>query len=261
MGHEAHEAKAGSSAEASVKAATGLIVATVGTFNPVAGMALGALKEFADTPILQLIERERARREERAARALQAGSEESQQSLDRLVQTIETSPELLALMSETVQAAMETPLTEKIVALGRCLGRGVRDEASVDAERLRVRGLAGIESPEVKLLEVLAKETHPTPEGWYQERFPGWRRPEILTELPGFANVLDASIARLAAEGIITDDGAGRLAMTDDDPREMWILTNFGRDCLSLLRAVSPGTSLSSSSPNEPPEAVTPTSD
>ncbi|MER8042549.1 hypothetical protein [Streptomyces sp. NPDC094032] len=254
MGHEAQEMKAGSSAEAGVKAITGVIVAAVGAFNPVVGMGLGALKEFADTPIVRLIERERARREERAARALQASSEESQRSLDRLAQTIETSPDLLALMSETVQAAMETPLTEKIVALGRCLGRGVRDEASVDAERLRVRGLAGIESPEVKLLEVLAKETHPTPEGWYQERFPGWRRPEILDELPGFTNVLDASIARLAAEGIITDDGIGRLPTKGGDPREMWILTTFGRDCLSLLRAVSPGTPLPSSSPDEPPQ-------
>ncbi|MEU8753439.1 hypothetical protein AB0C88_23440 [Streptomyces chartreusis] len=241
MGHEGSEKKAGSAAEAGVKASTGVIVATVGMFNPVAGMALGALKEYVDAPILQLIERERARREERAARALQAGSEEAQRSLDRLVQTIETSPDLLALMSETVQAAMETPLTEKIIALGRCLGRGVRDEASVDAERLRVRGLAGIEAPEVKLLEVLAKETHPTPEGWYQERFPGWRHPELLTELPGFVKVLDASIARLAAEGIVRDDGLGRVAMSDDDPREMWVLTAFGSDCLSLLRAVSAG--------------------
>ncbi|MFF5469951.1 hypothetical protein [Streptomyces achromogenes] len=239
MGHEAHESKTGSAVEAGVKAATGVIVATVSMFNPVAGLAVGALKEYVDAPVLGLIERERARREERAVRALQAGSEEAQQSLNRLVQTIETSPDLLALMSEIVQAAMETPLAEKIVALGRCLGRGVRDEASVDAERLRVRGLAGLEAPEVKLLGVLAKETHLTPEGWYQERFPGWRHSEILTELPGFAKVLDASLARLAAEGIIKDDGINRVPLSEDDPTEMWILTDFGRDCLSLLRAVS----------------------
>jgi hypothetical protein len=81
MGHEASAAKAGLSAEAGVKASTGVIVATVGMFNPVAGVALGALKEYVDAPILQLIERERARREERAARALRAGSEEAQRSL------------------------------------------------------------------------------------------------------------------------------------------------------------------------------------
>ncbi|MEV1006934.1 hypothetical protein [Streptomyces sp. NPDC049881] len=240
MGQDANEERAGSSAEAGVKATTGVIVASVAMFNPIAGVALGALKEYVDAPIMQLIERERARREERAARALQAGSEEAERSLDRLVQTIESSPDLLALMSETVQAAMETPLVEKIVALGRCLGRGVRDEATVDAERLRVRGLAGIESPEVKLLEVLSQETHPTPEGWFQERWPGWRRPELLMELPGFAKVLDASIARLTAEGIVMDDGIGRLPQNDDDPLEMWVLTDFGIDCLSLLRAVSP---------------------
>ncbi|WP_143172498.1 hypothetical protein [Actinacidiphila paucisporea] len=238
MGREPDE-DSRSSVEASVKATTGVIVAAVGTYNPVAGMALGALKEYVDAPILRLIEAERARRAERAEHALQAGSEEAQQSLDRLVQTIETSPDLLALMAETVQAAMETPLTSKIIALGRCLGRGVRDETRVDAERLRVRGLAGIEAPEVKLLEVLDKETYPTPEGWIQGRWPGWRRPEILIELPGFENVLDASIARLTAEGIARDDGIGRFGGGEHDAREMWILTDFGRDCLSLLLAVS----------------------
>ncbi|MFE9905359.1 hypothetical protein [Streptomyces achromogenes] len=238
MGREPNE-ETGSSVEAGVKATTGLIVAAVGTYNPVAGMALGALKEYVDAPVVRLIEEERARRAERAERALQSGAEEAQQPLDRLVQTIETSPELLALMAETVQAAMQTPLPDKITALGRCLGRGVRDEAMVDAERLRVRGLAGIEAPEVKLLEVLNKETYPTPEGWTQDRWPGWRRPEILIELPGFAKVLDASIARLTAEGIVKDEGIGRFGGDDHNAREMWILTDFGRDCLSLLLAVS----------------------
>ncbi|MFC9477893.1 hypothetical protein [Streptomyces griseus] len=239
MSDDANRSKNGASVEATVKAATGAIVAAAGAFNPVAGMALGAAKEYIDTPILRLIEAERARRTSRAQQALQVGSREANQSLDRLVHTIETSPDLLALMSETVQAAMATPLEEKIVALGKCLGRGVRDEATVDAERLRVRGLAGIEAPEVKLVEVLAEDTHSMPEGGVQERWPGWRRPEILAELPGFALVLDASIARLTAEGIVKDDGVGRFGGGGED-REMWVLTDFGKSCLSLLQAVVP---------------------
>ncbi|MEU4953924.1 hypothetical protein [Streptomyces lavendulae] len=240
MGHEASEARTGSSAESGVKAATGAVVAVVGAVNPIAGIALGALKEFVDAPLLRLIEMDRARRAERGRQALAASSQEAGQSLDRIVQTIETSSDLLTLMSETVQSAMATPLDEKIIALGRCLGRGVRDETKVDAERLRVRGLASIEPPEVKLLEVISRETYPAPAGWAQERLPGWRRPEILNELPGFGTALDASIARLTAEGLVLDDGIGRLPGDDaPDAREMWVLTDFGRDCFSLLRAVS----------------------
>lgn len=237
-GDEGDEVRKRSLEETGVKAATGVVVATVGIVHPVAGLAAGALKEFADPRIVQLFDGLRARRDQRLLRALQAGSQEAREPLDRFVQTIEASPELLALMAETVQAAMDTPLAPKIIALGRCLGRGARDQAMVDAERLRVRGLAGIEAPEVKLLEVLAEQTHLTPEGWYPERWPGWRRPELLVELPGFAGVLDASIARLTAEGLVSDDGVGRLPKNDDDPLEMWVLTDFGRDCLSLLQAV-----------------------
>ncbi|MFE5595706.1 hypothetical protein [Streptomyces sp. NPDC056549] len=241
MSRESRETKPGSLTEAGVKATTGVIVATVSAFSPVAGLVAGAAKEYADAPIVRLMEGVRRRREDRAVQALEAASEEARQPLNRLVHTIETSPELLALMSETVQAAMETPLTEKITALGRCLGRGVRDETRVDAERLRVRGLAGIEEPEVKLLEVLARENHVAPEGAFEQRWPGWRRPEILTELPGFVGVLDASIARLTREGVIKDDGIVRVFEADHDGApETWILTDFGRDCLSLLWAASP---------------------
>ncbi|MFI8516789.1 hypothetical protein ACIGEZ_02985 [Streptomyces sp. NPDC085481] len=239
MSREPREAKPGSLTEAGVKATTGVLVATIAAFSPVAGLAAGVAKEYADAPILRLMESVRRRREERAVQALEAGSEEAQQPLDRLVHTIETSPELLALMSETVQAAMETPLAGKIIALGRCLGRGVRDETRVDAERLRVRGLAGIEEPEVKLLEVFARENYVAPEGAFEQRWPGWRRPEILTELPGFVDVLDASIARLIREGIVKDDGIVRVFDADEGAPETWILTDFGRDCLSLLRAAS----------------------
>ncbi len=242
VSREARQPRSGPSDESAVKAITGVITAAAGAYNPILGMAIGAAKEYVDAPILRLIENERARRSERALQALEAGVEEANRSLDRLVHSIETSPELLALMSETVKAAMETPLQEKITALGRCLGRGVRDEATVDAERLRVRGLAGIEAPEVKLLEVLAGETRTMPEGGVQDRWPGWRRPEILQELPGFSGALDASIARLTAEGIIRDDGLGRIPH-DDGFVEMWVVTEFGTDCLSLLRAVSSGPS------------------
>ncbi|WP_159042619.1 hypothetical protein [Streptomyces curacoi] len=228
-----------SSSETSVKAATGALVGAVGAADPVAGVAAGVAKEFIDPYLVRAFDKVRAIREQRALSALSAGSDEAGVSLDRMVHTIETSPELLTLMSETVQAAMQTPLEEKIIALGRCLGRGVRDETMVDAEFIYVRGLAEIEATEVKVMQVLDQPTGLTPEGYAEAHWPGWRRPEILSELPGFGAVLDASIARLTSAGMVKDDGIGRLPPDDGSDTEMWILTDFGKKCLSLLRAVT----------------------
>ncbi|MER7622756.1 hypothetical protein [Streptomyces sp. NPDC126503] len=225
------------SSEVVVHAATSTVAGVAGALNPVAGIAAAAVKEFADPHLVRLFERVRQDRGERSARVLATGADEANVSLDRLVHTVESSPDLMALMAEAVQAAANTPLEAKIIALGRCLGRGVRDDTRVDAERLRVRGLAGIESPEVKLMELLDTETLPVRE--HGGRWPGWRRPEILDSLPGFASSLDASIARLTAEGLVRDDGIGRYP-GEDGYREMWILTSFGQDCLALLRAVAP---------------------
>ncbi|MFC9632091.1 hypothetical protein ACFTY8_23100 [Streptomyces mirabilis] len=229
-----------SASETSIKAVTGALVGAVGAVNPIAGIAVGVAKEFADPYVVRAFDKIRSVREQRAINALSVGSNEAELPLDRMVHTIETNPELLNLMSETVQAAMQTPLASKIVALGKCLGRGVRDETTVDAEFIYVRGLAEIEAPEVKVMEVLDQPTKPAPQDYAQPSWPGWRRPEILDDLPGFTATLDASLARLTAAGMIKDDGIGRLPPDEDSEKEMWILTDFGKRCLSLLRAVSP---------------------
>ncbi|MFG1811753.1 hypothetical protein [Streptomyces sp. NPDC049040] len=238
-------------AEVALRATTsaGALVAGA-AFGLEAGSAALAGKEALDVAGARLIGQILRYREERAARVLSVGAATADLELDRFVSSIESSARLLAFMAESVEAAMDTPLETKIRALGGCLGRGVRDEAKVDEERLRVRGLARIDEPEVKLMEVLARQTGlipppEVPEG-EEHRWPGWRRPEILSELPGFAAVLDASIARLVSEGLVLDDGIGRLA-AEDGFRQMWILTDFGRDCLQLLRAVGP-----QGQPNEP---------
>jgi hypothetical protein len=228
--------------EIAIRATTSVAAGVAGMIDPAVGLAALALKEVLDPTAVRLISVIRSHREERAVRVLSAGSAESQLSVDRFSNAIENSPALLALMAESVQAAMDTPLESKILALGRCLGRGVKDEARVDEERLRVRGLSRIDEPEVKLMELLNQQTRlATTEEIVGDdsgkRWPGWRRPEILDELPGFASVLDASIARLTAEGLVRDDGIGRLAASDGF-REMWVVTDFGKECLRLLREV-----------------------
>jgi hypothetical protein len=237
------ESKGRQAAELAVRLSTGAGAAAVGgaVAGPV-GAVLGAVAQEAVNEAAQrLIRLIIKRREERAAQVMAVGAEVSNASMDRFSETIESSPELLALLAETVQAAMETSLEAKIYALGRCLANGVQDDTTVDAERLRVRGLARIEAQEAKLMALL-NEAIPLrladPERGIPEnaRWLGWPRVEILGHLPGFTSVLDASIALLVAEGLAIDAGVG--AYGGGGPgREQWILTDFGKDCLRLLQS------------------------
>ncbi|MCX5130872.1 hypothetical protein OOK06_02010 [Streptomyces sp. NBC_00340] len=233
-------------AEWAVRLSAGAGAAVVGgvVAGPV-GAALGAVAQEAVNEAAQrLIKVIIKRREERAAQVMAVGAEVSNVSIDRFSETVESSPELLALLAETVQAAMETPLEAKIYALGRCLAGGVQDDTRVDAERLRVRGLARIETQEVKLMAVLNEEAplRPAdPERGIPEngRWLGWPRTAILEQLPGLTGVLDASIALLVAEGLAIDAGVGTFG-GGGPGREQWILTDFGKDCLQLLQDVAP---------------------
>ncbi|MFF0087362.1 hypothetical protein ACFYR1_48130 [Streptomyces canus] len=188
-------------AEVVLKTATSAGAVAGGMAGGPPGALVGvAAKEMLDAAGSRLIEKIWERRQERATQVMAVGAGQSNVSIDRFSQTIESSPELLALLSETVQAAMESPLEAKIHALGGCLGRGVRDGTRVDAERLRVRGLARIDSPEVELMGLLDEEPGFIPaaernEGTEPKRWRGWRRTEILEELPVSAYGLLSPIA------------------------------------------------------------------
>lgn len=217
-----------------LRVATGLAAAAAGVHSPVGALVGAAGKEVVDA-LFGTITRHR----ERAIRLIEISVQESGAAVDRFAETMEDSPELLALLAATVQAAMETPLEEKVYALGGCLGRAVADEAKVDAEMLRVRGLARIDNAEVKLMALLSEVPGWIPkehgEAGEPRRWRGWRREDILQRLPGFAGVLDASLARLIAEGLALNAGRGTWANAEG--HEQWALTDFGLDCLRLLEA------------------------
>ncbi|MGW1785758.1 hypothetical protein ACWCQQ_42780 [Streptomyces sp. NPDC002143] len=197
---------------------------------------MGALlQETLNEAAARLIKAIVQRREEQAAQVIAVGAATCGTDLDRFSHTIEDSPELLALLSETVQAAMQTSLEDKVVALGRCLANGVEDDTRIDAERLRVRGLARIETQEAKIMAVLGQLQNP--DG--RSPWAGWNRAEILARLPGYIDVLDASMALLVAEGLAIDAGVGGYG-GGGPGREQWNLTDFGRNCLRLLQAVTP---------------------
>ncbi|WP_405930337.1 hypothetical protein [Streptomyces sp. NBC_00827] len=232
------ESKGQKAADISARTASAGAAVVIGSLvaGPVGGLAGVAVQAALDEVAPRLIGAIFRRREERAAQVIAVGAASTGTGIDRFSETIENSPALLALLSETVQAAMDTPLEAKIYALGLCLAHGVEDDTRVDAERLRVRGLARIETQEAKLMAVLYQPLPPAPSGTEPRR--GWNRADIVEDLPGYADVLDASMALLVAEGLAAENGA---AYGGGGPgQENWILTNFGRDVLQLLQAVTP---------------------
>jgi len=214
---------------AAAGASLGLAVA--GPLGAIGGALLQEALSQAGPRLMDAVNR---RRSQAAAQVIAVGADTAGMGLDTFSDTIESSAELLALLAETVQAAMETPLEAKIYALGVCLGTGVEDDTRVDAARLRVRGLARIEPQEAKLMALLDQ---PNPNG--RDPWLGWNRAEILERLPGLSEALDACIALLVAEGLATDRGLG--AWGGGGPgKEQWILTAFGTECLRLLQALTP---------------------
>ncbi len=111
-----------------LRVVTGLAAAAAGAGGPVGALVGAGGKEVVDA----LFETINRRRRERASRVIEISAQASGAAVDRFSETIEGSPALLALLAATVQAAMETPLEEKVYALGGCLGRAAADEAKVD---------------------------------------------------------------------------------------------------------------------------------
>ncbi|MFF8440614.1 hypothetical protein ACF07U_06995 [Streptomyces californicus] len=222
-----------------VAATTSALIGAVAAHYPILAIPVAVAKDFADPVVEQMLDRIGMLRQGRAQTAIRAAASEANISVSRLTSIIEESPELLTLMAQVVQAAAETPLDEKIVALGRSLGRGVSDQAAVDAEFVKVRGLSAIETFEVKLLEILGtgepgRVTEEAAEGEQRDNLPGWKRQDIIAQHPGFEKVLDALISRLTAQGMVYD----RSYQTFGGGGERWALTPFGEECLSLLAVV-----------------------
>ena len=202
--------------------------------GPLGAVGGALLQEAINEYVPRLIKALNRRRSQAAAEVVAVGAHTAGMDLDRFSDAIESSPELLSLLAETVQAAMETPLAAKIYALGVCLGAGVGDGTQVDTARLRVRGLARIEPQEAKLMALLDQ---PNPNG--RDPRLGWNRDEILGHIPGLAEALDACMALLVAEGLAADAGVGGFG-GGGPGREQWNLTAFGRECLQLLQALTP---------------------
>jgi hypothetical protein len=219
-----------------VSAEAGVVTATL------AGMVIagppGALVGGTAAAVVQLVTKEAmARRFGRASEAVEVAADEAGLTAEELLRQILADENLLELAARVVAAAAETTSHAKIRAVGKALGRGVRDDAMIDQERFMVDSLAGLDVPHFRVLEQVYEDD----EGYGTPRSPdgtprayGWTLQALAQHLPGLAPVLRPLLGVLRSRNLVENTAVGTL---DSRPgvTDRWVLTEFGRDVINWL--------------------------
>jgi hypothetical protein len=198
----------------------------------------GALLGAGAGAVVQHVTKEAmARRFGRATEAVEIAANEAGLTAEELLQQILADESLLELAARVVAAAAETTSHAKIRAVGKALGRGVRDDAMIDQERFIVNSLAGLDVPHFRVLEQIYDDY----EGYGSPRRSdgtpgayGWTNEALAQHLPGLAPVLTPLLGVLNSRGLIVNTAVGTL---DSRPgvTDRWILTEYGRDVVHWL--------------------------
>ncbi len=149
-------------------------------------------------------------RRRRAGRALRHASEFSGLSMDELTAAIMASPARADLTMLTIDAAVQTRLDEKIQALGRAIAAGAiaTDEAVIDAEQFIVKALAQIETPHIRVLQIVARprSTNQGKPGGHRKSYITWGADDIALEYPQAGVLAETICAELASVGALNPD-------------------------------------------------------
>lgn len=155
------------------------------------------------------------------------------------------------LLATALQAAADSVLEEKIVALGKVLADGLRgDDALVDTTTMLASAFGDLERQHIRVLDYLAGEASPqglpVPPG-----LPGAPGAvaliEFLEEHPGYRTSISAIVATLERHGIIRTEGEPlnekRLVWSNNHVGSLQLLhpyriTPFGYELLGRLREV-----------------------
>jgi hypothetical protein len=147
----------------------------------------------------------------------------------QLEAAVDRDARTLALGGDVTRASFESLYAPKLIALGRCLARGITDESQLGAEWVVARALARIEEPHVL---VLGEVDRLTASG---ESPAGVKA--ISVALPALADVMPALTAVLVREGCIVTAG-GRLGELSLSMRpDVFEISDFGAGILGRLRA------------------------
>ena len=151
-----------------------------------------------------------------------------------------------SLLATALQAAADSVLEEKIVALGKVLADGLRgDDALVDTTTLLASAFGDIEAPHIRVLDFLAGDVTPVvPVGPPR----AVSLVDFLEANPGYRISISAIVATLERHGIIRTEGeplknlawrAGHMHSTQLPHR--YRVMPFGHDLLERLREAIDG--------------------
>lgn len=178
----------------------------------VIGGPAGALMGAAVAPSTLLVlesfgERFSARRRASAALVLDMASEEMGGSVDDFL-TATDDPRRELVAATAVLAGGNTADRNKIVVLGRLLGRALSDPdaARLDEHALLIMAVADLEAPHIALLGQLSETRWITPDHRRPNNRRGsqaYSRSELARAFPQYGASLDALLATLERHGLI----------------------------------------------------------
>jgi hypothetical protein len=211
-----------------------------------AAIALGANPVLATVvassgPALKLAHRLLSRaleqRQGRAERTLAQAAEILDVGLDIFEERATSHDDSLELVARVLEAAVRTPLDQKITALARVLADGLNDGGSVDEALVIAAALADVEAAHVYVLQYIAETALP-PEEFRRANHPdprGWEASQIQQALPEVTQVLDGLLAVLSGHGLISDQGG--VTYPGNIGPSVWRVTTLGQRCLLLFGA------------------------
>lgn len=155
---------------------------------------------------------------------------------EELLERVQREPRIADLFTDAARTAMETDLERKRRALARVLRLGFfrQDDAEIDAERMYLQAIAPLETPHLRILDIMRNPPTMADGGRIAVGTP-------LSEdlLHGFypepGQLLRALVTQLESWGLIVDD---QPASTRQPSNARWTVTLLGQNVYEFLKDV-----------------------
>jgi hypothetical protein len=221
-------------------AGSGGVIAQLALGSGPLGVIAGGLAPVAVQASHRLAAAVHRRWAENAGQALEVAADLLDVGLDIFDERLDGHDERVELLARVIEGAARSTLQTKVVAFGRVLAEGLRDDGDVDEALLLASALAAIEVPHIAVLQHLSHHPGPPPDLVRAgvESTTGWRADWLAKALPKLAGVMDAVLAVLRGHGLIRD---GRGEAWGDMDQDYWQIAPLGRRCLFLLDADAVG--------------------
>ncbi|WP_344877485.1 hypothetical protein [Allokutzneria multivorans] len=203
-------------------------VALLKGMDPITASALGGAASGAIKSAHAAWEGAIRRRRERMMVAVSEASRVAGGRLDELLVAALDDDTKIELLIQALESAQRTADIRRVRFYGRIAAKGAlaQDRASIDAAQRVFISLAALDPVDIKVLLHMARKTD---HKWLKSADADG--PSLAGELPEVRPVLDAVVARLEGQGLITSN-AGSTFLTS---LPTWWVTEYGLLCVKEL--------------------------